>query len=43
MDNEKIKKKLNWKPEMNIEKTIQEFKKIDYLKNIYHNDKWNYS
>ncbi len=43
VNNEKIKNKLNWKPEMNIEKTMQEFKKIDYLENIYHNHKWDYS
>ena len=43
VSNEKIKNKLNWKPEMGIEKTIQEFKKINYPENIYHNHKWNYS
>ena len=43
VDNKKIKNKLNWKPEMNIEKAIQEFKKIKYLENIYHNHKWDYS
>ena len=43
VDNKKIKEKLNWKPEMNIEKKMQEFKKIEYLENIYHNHKWDYS
>ena len=42
VNNEKIKKKINWEPTMNIEKTIKEFKKVNYLENIYHNDKWDY-
>ena len=43
VENHKIKNKLNWNPEMNIEKTINEFKKVQYAENIYHNDKWDYS
>tara|TARA_B110001454_G_scaffold122523_1_gene114363 strand:+ start:7252 stop:8160 length:909 start_codon:yes stop_codon:yes gene_type:complete len=43
VENHKIKNKLNWNPEMNIEKTINEFKKVQYTEDIYHNDKWDYS
>ncbi len=43
VNNNKIKEKLNWKPKMNIEKTIKEFKKVNYVEKIYHNHEWDYS
>ena len=43
VDNEKIKNQLKWVPEMTIDKTIQEFKKVNYKENIYHNHEWDYS
>ena len=43
VNNQKIKKELNWEPMMNIENTIKEFKKIRYAEDVYHNEKWEYS
>ena len=43
VDNEKIKNLLKWVPEMTIDKTIQEFKKVNYKENIYYNHEWDYS
>ena len=43
VDNEKIKNQLKWVPEMTIDKTIQEFKKVNYKENIYYNHEWDYS
>lgn len=43
VNNEKIKDMLKWKPQMDIEKAIQEFKKVEYLKDIFHNHKWEYT
>lgn len=43
VDNTKIKSVLSWKPEMTIDKTIREFKKLDYKEIIYHNHEWDYS
>ena len=43
VNNIKIRKKLEWKQMMNIEKTIKEFKKIQYKEKIYHNHEWFFS
>lgn len=43
VNNMKIRKKLEWKPMMNIEKTIKEFKKLQYKEKIYHNHEWFFS
>jgi len=43
VDNTKIKRIFDWKPEMTIQKTIQEFRKIEYGNKIYHNHEWDFS
>lgn len=42
VDNTAIKNSLKWKPKMNIDDAISEFKKVDYKNDIYYNKRWDY-
>ena len=43
VDNSKILNELKWSPTMDVLSAKNEFKKVEYQKDVYYNKRWNYN